>query len=200
VSEVVNRKTIIRPAKMNVFLFVAWTIKELSCDAQTKHGCVITSRRNRILGTGYNSFPRECDNESLPNLRPTTPKQEKDPLGNKYPLIIHSEINAVNNCIHSPIEHEDGCIAYVTGQCCFNCFLHLWQNGVNEVYEIDRGSHMLKDGHDEKLKELLCSKVSMTRHVIKPDFGFMNVPLGDAHASGFFHTELEDFKDLINVG
>ncbi len=158
---------------------MAWTVKELSCDAETKHGCIITNKDNRIIGTGYNSFPRECDNESLPNIRP-----------DKYPFMIHSEENAVTNCTHKPKDCGGG-IAYVTGICCYLCTRHLWNNGVDEIYQIQRGSHMLKDSDDERLKAILCEQVPLKLHIVDGDFGFMKEAWHDAKCLGFVNTELQ---------
>lgn len=196
VSNAVNRMDTVRPTKTDVFMFIAWTMKELSCDAQTKHGCVITNSKNRILGTGYNSFPRECNNDELPNLRPTTKEQEKDPYGNKYPWMIHSEENAVTNCVLKPKDVGGG-IAYVTGLCCFPCTRHLWNNGVVEIYQLDRGSHMLRDGYDEQMKTVFCEQVPLKLHIVKADFNFMRGPWQDAKKDGLFHTEFEDWRDIV---
>ena len=55
-----------------------------SHDAQTQHGCVITDANHRIVGVGYNGFPRGLDDSSLPTTRPE-----------KYHWMIHAEINAL---------------------------------------------------------------------------------------------------------
>lgn len=178
----------VRPTKRDVFLFMAWTVKELSCDSQTKHGCVITNKKNRIIGTGYNSFPRECNNEELPNTRP-----------DKYPWMIHSEENAITNCIIKPKDCGGG-IAYVTGFCCFACTRHLWNNGVDEIYQLERGSHMLQDSDDEILKAKLCAQVPLNLHTIKGDFGFMRGAWHDAKCLGLIHTELEGLHEKFKEG
>ncbi len=177
----VNKTDMVRPEKRDVFLFMAWTIKELSCDGQTKHGCVITNKRNRIIGTGYNSFPRDCRNYELPNMRPE-----------KYPWMVHSERNAITNCVHNPIDYPDGATAYVTGLCCFDCTSHMWQNGVDVIYQLKRNSEMLIDSKDEDLKSQLCDHVPLTLHVVQPKFDFMKETWKDAKRLGFMHTEFED--------
>lgn len=201
----VNKTKIIRPEKINVNLYTAWTIKELSCDGQTKHGCVITTKNNRPLGWGYNSFPRNCDNDSLPNLRGDG--SIDGPLSCKYPWMIHSEVNAVNNCSSKPV---DG-VAYVTGLCCFACTVHLWQNGVNMIYQLDRGSDMLKDGQDEELKKELLKHVGRVRPIglkgtsmetlsittIKADFTFSLNIQSEAKKLKLIHDERERFGKCV---
>ena len=170
-----SRVEVDRPAKIDMFLWLAWSIKELSMDGQTQHGCVITNRKNRVLGMGYNSFPRDMDNESLPNMRPE-----------KYPWMIHAEENAVTNCTHKP---KKG-IAYVTGYCCGRCLRHLWQNGVDTVYEMDRASSMVGDT-DFKIKKELMKQVPLKVHIIRPDFTFAKGLIGSAAMDGLIHGEFD---------
>lgn len=152
-----NRENVNRPSKVDWFLYMAFVASAQSMDAQTKCGCVITNKQNRVLGMGYNSFPRKCNNESLPNLRP-----------NKYPWMVHSERNAVNNCILSPLSCGGG-TAFVTGPCCSDCTIHLWQNGVDLIYQADREAKCVNE-KDEEVKEELCKQTGLEIITIQPDF------------------------------
>lgn len=117
-----------RPSWTDYFLGLAKVVSQRSHDIQTQHGCVITDSNNRILGVGYNGFPRGLDDTSLPNTRP-----------NKYPWMIHAERNALSNCVVRP----DNGIAYVTGQSCNDCIMALWQEGVSTVFmENSHGTHL----------------------------------------------------------
>ena len=107
-----------RPDWTNYFLGLAKVVSQRSHDTQTQHGCVITDSSNRVLGLGYNGFPRGLCDHSLPNVRP-----------DKYPWMIHAERNALSNCAIRP---ENG-IAYITGQSCNDCIMALWQEGVTTV-------------------------------------------------------------------
>ena len=119
---------------MTVNCFVATFSKvasKRSHDVQTQHGCVITDINNRILGVGYNGFPKGMDDSQLPNTRP-----------DKYPWMIHAERNALSNCVVRP----DNGIAYVTGQSCNDCIIALWQEGIKKVVmSIDHGTHLFDD-------------------------------------------------------
>ncbi|MEX0596066.1 MAG: hypothetical protein WD512_06150, partial [Candidatus Paceibacterota bacterium] len=108
-----------RPSWHEYFLGLARVVSLRSHDTQTQHGCVITDFNHRILGVGYNGFPKGLDDNKLPNTRP-----------NKYPWMIHAERNALSNCVIRP----DNGIAYVTGQCCNDCIMALWQEGITKVY------------------------------------------------------------------
>jgi dCMP deaminase len=121
----------IRPNWTDYFLGLAKVVSQRSHDTQTQHGCVITDKNNRILGLGYNGFPRGLDDKLLPTTRP-----------DKYPWMIHAERNALSNCIIRP---EKG-IAYVTGQCCNDCSMALWQEGVTKIVMCsDHGTHLFNE-------------------------------------------------------
>lgn len=107
-----------RPDWNNYFLGLAKVVSQRSHDIHTQHGCVITDRNNRILGVGYNGFPRGLEDSKLPTSRPE-----------KYDWMVHAERNALSNCIVRP----DNGVAYVTGQSCCDCIMALWQEGVTKV-------------------------------------------------------------------
>lgn len=138
-----------RPSWEDYFLGLAKVVSQRSHDSQTQHGCVITDRENRILGLGYNGFPRGLDDKLLPNTRP-----------NKYPWMIHAERNALANCIIRP----DNGIAYVTGQCCNDCIMSLWQEGVSSVVmSKNHGTHLF----DDSAQKIFDTFVSMSGISIK---------------------------------
>jgi len=124
-----------RPNWTNYFLGLAKVVSQRSHDIHTQHGCVITDKQHRILGVGYNGFPKGMDDSSLPTSRPE-----------KYDWMIHAERNALSNCVIRP----DNGIAYVTGQCCNDCIMALWQEGVIKVVMSDEHGTKL---FDQKAKE-----------------------------------------------
>jgi len=124
-----------RPNWIDYFLGLAKVVSQRSHDLQTQHGCVITDNNHRILGIGYNGFARGLDDGLLPKTRPE-----------KYSWMIHAERNALSNCIIRP---ENG-IAYVTGQCCNDCVMALWQEGIRTIVMTkDHGTHLF-DADAEK--------------------------------------------------
>jgi dCMP deaminase len=147
-----------RPEWNDYFLGLAKVISQRSHDIQTQHGCVITDKNNRILGVGYNGFARGLHDDLLPNTRPE-----------KYPWMIHAERNALSNCVVRP---DDG-IAYVTGQCCNDCIMALWQEGVSTVIMMDNhGTHLF----DDKAQKHFDSFVNMSKiniKYIKPNFDWL---------------------------
>ncbi len=189
-----------KPEKVEIFMAMAYTISRLSHDDQTKHGCVITNQDHHILGCGYNGFARGFDDVGLKAMGYTVrPK--------KYPLMRHSERNAVDNCEHTP---RNG-IAYVTGITCSDCLQHLWQNGVETIYMLNRTSSML----DVKEKELFDLVIEQSRFkpphtglqvcIINPSLNFLLPMVAELQDGGFvtgnkdISTQLSEFIINANV-
>jgi len=148
-----------RPNWTNYFLGLAKVVSQRSHDVQTQHGCVITDTNNRILGIGYNGFPRCLPDNLLPNTRP-----------DKYPWMIHAERNALSNCTIRP---ENG-IAYVTGQCCNDCIMALWQEGVTKVVMSEcHGTHLF-DNEQKNIFNTFVKLSNIDIEYIKPDLSWLN--------------------------
>lgn len=144
---------------VDYYIGLAHTISKKSHDIQTQHGCVITDQKHRVLGIGYNGFPRSIDDTALPNIRP-----------DKYHWMIHAERNALSNCVIRP----DNAIAYVTGQCCNDCIMALWQEGISKVYMHDRhGSHLLNEESMCRFKKFI-SLTKMEIHYVKPNLDWLS--------------------------
>jgi dCMP deaminase len=152
-----------RPNWTDYFLGLAKVVSQRSHDIHTQHGCVITDQNNRILGVGYNGFPRGLDDSKLPTHRP-----------DKYPWMVHSERNALSNCVVRP---DDG-IAYVTGQCCNDCVIALWQEGIKTIYMInDHGTHLF-DEEAQKRFDLFVSMSNIKISKIDPDLTWLKTLSG----------------------
>jgi dCMP deaminase len=137
----------------------------------TKHGCVITTQDHRLLGIGFNGPPRGYPDEEMPTHRLTA--LENAP--NKYDLAVHAEVNAVSNCTHSP----SGGIAYVDGQPCAPCLIHLYQNGIRDIYALDRTSVMLNERTEkvfnyviEQSKKSVCGPINFC--LVKPELFWLD--------------------------
>lgn len=152
-----------RPSWQEYFIGLAHAVSQRSHDVQTQHGCVITDSNNRILGVGYNGFPKGLDDSKLPNTRP-----------DKYPWMIHAERNALSNCTIRP---ENG-IAYVTGQCCNDCIMALWQEGICKVFmRQNHGTHLFDQDHKKRF-DTFVSMSGIEIEYINPDLSWIrNIPL-----------------------
>lgn len=104
------------------FLELAHHVSSWSKDPSTKVGCVLVDDQRRVVGMGYNGFPRGVDDSSERyNDRPT-----------KYLMVQHAEANAVLNAVGKTA----GCTAYVTHHPCANCARLLIQAGVKRIVSI----------------------------------------------------------------
>lgn len=148
-----------RPSWTNYFLGLAKVVSQRSHDIHTKHGCVITDQQNRILGVGYNGFPKGMDDSVLPLSRP-----------DKYHWMIHAERNALANCVIRP----DNGIAYVTGQCCNDCIMSLWQEGVVKVYMADNHGTKLFDDDAKKRFDLFVKNSGIEIDYVPIDYSWVN--------------------------
>ena len=147
-----------RPSWTDYFLGLSKVASQRSHDIHTQHGCVITDRQNRILGMGYNGFPRGLDDLKLPTSRPE-----------KYDWMVHAERNALSNCTIRP---ENG-IAYVTGQCCNDCIVALWQEGVSKVIMMNsHGTHQF-DVNAQKIFDTFVSMSKIDIEYIEPDLSWL---------------------------
>ena len=102
------------------FMSLACLASMRSPDNETKHGCILVDSHNRIIGTGYNGFPRGEINP-YPTNRP-----------DKYTFILHAEQNSILNAI-IPAQISSSITAYVTGLPCPRCMIVLVQFGVKSV-------------------------------------------------------------------
>lgn len=105
------------------FLNIAEAVSQRSPDPNTKHGCVLVDKNNRVLSTGYNGPIQGLPSELLEWERPQ-----------KYLWMIHAEDNAVTfaKC------DLEGSTAYITGRPCVPCLRRLVQAGVTRVVFGDR--------------------------------------------------------------
>ena len=152
-----NSKT--RPNWTDYFLGLAKVASQRSHDIHTQHGCVITDRNHRILGVGYNGFPKGMDDKKLPTSRPE-----------KYSWMIHAERNALSNCVIRP----DNGVAYVTGQCCNDCIKALWQEGITEVHMIDGHGTQLFDNVQKKHFDLFVESTNIGIFYETPDLSWIH--------------------------
>lgn len=107
------------------FLGLALYISMWSKDPSTKVGAVIVRDDKTIVSTGYNGFPRGCnDDQRLYNDR-----------DEKYPRIVHAELNAILSS-YAPVR---GNTIFVTHMPCCECSKAIIQSGIKRVYCIPPG-------------------------------------------------------------
>lgn len=147
-----------RPLWTDYFLGLAKVISRRSHDIHTQHGCVITDQQNRILGVGYNGFAHGLDDSKLPTSRPE-----------KYSWMIHAERNALSNCVVRP----DNGIAYVTGQCCNDCIMALWQEGIRTVFMAKQHGTVLFDNNAKERFDLFINMSGIKIEYVDADLSWL---------------------------
>lgn len=102
------------------FLGLAKYGASASKDPSTKTGAVLVDAKRRVVGSGYNGFPRGVqDSDERLNDRPT-----------KYKLVVHAEANAILNATAD----VSGATAYVwPWPPCASCAGLLIQAGIKRV-------------------------------------------------------------------
>lgn len=103
-----------------------------SKDPNTQVGACIVSPDKKVVGIGYNGFPRGCSDNDFPWNR------EGGVLDSKYAYVVHAELNAILN------SNQDlrGCTVYVSLFPCNECAKAIIQSGIKRVvYESDKYAH-----------------------------------------------------------
>lgn len=102
------------------FLGMAQYVSTASKDPSTQCGAVIVRPDLTIASTGFNGFPKRCDDaDELYEDRET-----------KYSRVIHAEMNAI---LHAK-EPLNGCVIFVYPiPTCDRCAAHIIQTGIKQV-------------------------------------------------------------------
>lgn len=108
-----------RPGWDDWLMGMSFWVSLRSPDTSTKHGAVLCDQYHRILGMGYNGFPRGCNDVEMPMTRPL-----------KYLTILHAEENCL---LSSQNLLGAGHVMYITGFPCSNCFARMIQCGIKRV-------------------------------------------------------------------
>ena len=100
-----------------------------SKDPNTQVVACIVNAQKRVVGLGYNGFPKGCDDDEFPWER------DGEFLKTKYPYVVHAELNAILNSI----QDLNGCTIYVSLFPCNECAKAIIQSGIRcVVYESDK--------------------------------------------------------------
>ncbi len=104
------------------FMGIAILAARRSKDPNTQVGACIVSDDNIIISTGYNGMPKGCSDDIFPWTR--------DGSDNKYPYVVHAELNAILNSNGRDLR---GSRVYVALFPCNECAKAIIQCGVKEV-------------------------------------------------------------------
>lgn len=96
-----------------------------SKDPSTQVGACIVNEDNIILSTGYNGFPKGCDDDIFPWARDCSEVNRT-----KYPYVVHAELNAILNSGGRSLKNAR---IYVALFPCNECAKAIIQSGIKEV-------------------------------------------------------------------
>jgi len=117
------------------FTDVARLVASWSKDPSTQVGAVIVDTKRRVIGLGYNGFPRGVAD---------TPERYAD-REQKYPRVVHAEANAILNAIGS----VEGCTLYGWPlPPCAECAKLIIQAGITRVVSRHLGSGTTEKWHE----------------------------------------------------
>ncbi len=113
------------------FMGVAKLSAMRSKDPVTQVGACIVNDKKRIVGIGYNGFPKGVEDDTFPWGKNDTW------LDSKYPYVVHAEPNAILN---STVSLENATL-YVTLFPCNDCAKLIVQSGIKEVVYLEDKYH-----------------------------------------------------------
>ena len=142
------------------FMSLAHLSAVRSKDPSTQVGAVIVDSNNKVVGLGYNGFPRGCDDKEFPWER------EGEFLDTKYAYVVHAELNAILNA-NKLIEN---CRLYVSLFPCNECSKAIIQSGIKEIiYESDKYKDLNQFKASKKMLEAAGVKLRQLEYEIDLD-------------------------------
>lgn len=112
-----------RPSWDEYFIKIAEQVSTRASCPRIHHGCVIVSKSNRILSTGYNGAPSGYDDCNSVGCHI---------INNHCRRAEHAERNAIYSAAHEGVSLF-GSTAYITGQPCIDCLRALISVGVFRI-------------------------------------------------------------------
>jgi dCMP deaminase len=146
------------------FLSLAKLTSLRSKDPTRQIGACIVDSDNRIVGIGYNGFPRHCSDEVLPwsssfhAEEGGTAENENNALHCKEWYMVRAEINAILNHIAPDVRNTT---MYVYGSFpCNECAKFIVQAGIQEIVYMDHST-------DDAIHSNDCHSVNIKNNNVK---------------------------------
>lgn len=128
---------------------IAQLSSKRSKDPKTQVGACIVNKDNKIVGIGYNGFPKHISDDEFPW------KDEGRYLETKYPYVVHAEANAILNAT----QNLKDCTLYVTLFPCNECTKLIIQSGIKELVYVSNKD----EGKDFQIaSKMLLEKANVT--------------------------------------
>ena len=142
------------------FMAMAHLSAKRSKDPNTQVGACIVNAQKRVVGLGYNGFPKGCDDDEFPWERKADNEEDT-----KYPYVVHAELNAILN-FRGDIRAMSGATAYVTLFPCHECAKAIIQSGIKHIIYLDNKYEGTVDNR-EAIKMFKAAGISVTQYIPK---------------------------------
>ncbi|KNC22138.1 putative deoxycytidylate deaminase [Lucilia cuprina] len=115
------------------FMYLAVLSSKRSRDPRVQVGAVIVNEDNRIIGMGYNGFPKGCSDEKFPwyRYKDVDYCSQVDPIHSKDHFVVHAEANAILNKNCANLKNTR---LYTTLFPCIKCAHLIVQSGITNIY------------------------------------------------------------------
>ncbi len=110
------------------FMGISLLSGQRSKDPSTQVGACVVDSDKKIVGIGYNGFPKGCSDENFPWSR------EGKFLETKYAYVCHAEINAILNSMGRNLK---GATLYVALFPCNECAKAIIQVGIKKIMYLE---------------------------------------------------------------
>lgn len=157
------------------FLEIAILISTRSKDPSTKVGALIVDSERRMLGSGYNGFPRFVNDD------PTRYADRET----KLRMVVHAEVNAILNATKSVV----GSTLISTRAPCTGCTGVIIQSGISEVICPDQAANSRWADDWEIAKGMLEEAGVMKTYV--------RLPRDGQTSEEYYRTHLEKWRKNI---
>lgn len=149
------------------FMGVAVLSSLRSKDPNTQVGACIVNPDKRIVGVGYNGFPRGCSDDELPWDR------DGEWIETKYPYVCHAELNAILN---SSLPSLKGSTLYVALFPCNECAKAIIQTGIKKVVYL---SDKYKDSDSTKASRRMLESAGVELEQLRTDRKEITISLSE---------------------
>lgn len=126
-----------------------------SKDPNTRVGCVIVNRNNRIISSGYNGFPNGIGDDKLPWTKDSECFDKT-----KYAYVVHAEVNSILNSYTTDLKD---CILYTTLFPCNECTKLIIQKGISKIIYA-KMSNKHKPSVDASIKMLNLVNIEISKY------------------------------------
>ena len=142
---------------------VALLSAKRSKDPSTQVGACIINEENKIVGIGYNGFPKNCSDDDLPWSRSSS---DGSILSTKYPFVCHAEMNAIMNKNEANLKK---CTIYTSLFPCNECTKLIIQSGIQCIIYL---SDKYADTEQTKASKIMLNMAKIEYRQFKTDKPF----------------------------